>query len=250
MTFVNKTSQTIWVAAAPDHAATPLAATGWVLPAGQQRDDQHCRTTWNGRFWGRTGCVFNSAGVGPLPDRRLRRPVPVHRLRHDSRDPRRVNLDAWDGLDFYDVSMVDGSNLPMYINTTNGATPGQDQLATAASRPAAPPPSTAPARCSQGRRRRRRLRAPPARASAPTSTAAVASGRRARTATRLSGRLTTPRSSRRPSRTRTPTSTMTRRACSPAGRVQLPDHVRGDSVRLAPRAADLLPERPDYHAAR
>ena len=34
MTFVNKMSQTIWVAAAPN-PATPLAATGWVLPAGQ-----------------------------------------------------------------------------------------------------------------------------------------------------------------------------------------------------------------------
>ena len=30
------------------------------------------------------------------------------------------DLDAWDGLDFYDVSMVDGSNLPMYINVTHG----------------------------------------------------------------------------------------------------------------------------------
>jgi hypothetical protein len=29
-------------------------------------------------------------------------------------------MDAWDGLDFYDVSMVDGSNLPMYINVTRG----------------------------------------------------------------------------------------------------------------------------------
>ena len=34
-----------------------------------------------------------------------------------------VNFDAWDSLDFYDVSMVDGSNLPMWINTTSGAAP-------------------------------------------------------------------------------------------------------------------------------
>ena len=32
-----------------------------------------------------------------------------------------VNFDAWDGLDFYDVSMVDGSNLPMYIDTTSSS---------------------------------------------------------------------------------------------------------------------------------
>ena len=30
------------------------------------------------------------------------------------------DLDAWDNLDFYDVSMVDGSNLPMYINQLGG----------------------------------------------------------------------------------------------------------------------------------
>jgi hypothetical protein len=29
-------------------------------------------------------------------------------------------MNAWDGLDFYDVSMVDGSNLPMFINVTHG----------------------------------------------------------------------------------------------------------------------------------
>jgi hypothetical protein len=32
------------------------------------------------------------------------------------------DMDAFDQLDFYDVSMVDGSNLPMYINITRGAT--------------------------------------------------------------------------------------------------------------------------------
>jgi hypothetical protein len=30
------------------------------------------------------------------------------------------DMNAWDGLDFYDVSMVDGSNLPMFINVTHG----------------------------------------------------------------------------------------------------------------------------------
>jgi hypothetical protein len=30
------------------------------------------------------------------------------------------DLDARDGLDFYDVSMVDGSNLSMYINVKSG----------------------------------------------------------------------------------------------------------------------------------
>jgi len=39
---------------------------------------------------------------------------------HDPGHARRVQPDAWDSLDFYDVSMVDGANLPMYINVTKG----------------------------------------------------------------------------------------------------------------------------------
>ncbi len=117
VTFVSKVSQTIWVAASPDKAH-PLKATGWVLRPG------HSVTIivpnhWNGRFWGRTGCVFRHgrghcqtgdcagmlqcAGWGT---------VPATLAEYD--------LDAWHGLDFYDVSMVDGSNLPMYINVTHG----------------------------------------------------------------------------------------------------------------------------------
>jgi Thaumatin family len=117
VTFVNHVSQTVWVAASPD-PAHPLRATGWVLRPG------HSLTItvpnhWNGRFWGRTGCVFQHGrghcqtgdcagelqctGWGTIPTTLAE-----------------YNLDAWRGLDFYDVSMVDGSNLPMYINVTKG----------------------------------------------------------------------------------------------------------------------------------
>ena len=120
VTFVNRVTQTIWVAASPD-AAHPLAATGWVLPAGQSVSivvPDH----YNGRFWGRTGCEF-SGGRGHCQtgdcDGRFQctgyGSIPATLAEY--------NLNAWDGLDFYDVSMVDGSNLPMYINTTTGGTP-------------------------------------------------------------------------------------------------------------------------------
>jgi hypothetical protein len=119
VTFVNKVQQTIWVAASPD-SAHPLARTGWVLPAGKSVTiivPDH----WNGRFWGRTGCVFHDgygrcetgdcggrfqcAGFGAIPATLAE-----------------YDMNAWDGLDFYDVSMVDGANLPMYINITKGGT--------------------------------------------------------------------------------------------------------------------------------
>jgi hypothetical protein len=120
VTFVNKTSQTIWVAAAPD-AKHPLSATGWVLPVG------HSVTItvpdhWNSRFWGRTGCVFNASGTGHCATGDCGGRYQCTGWGTIPATLAEYNLDAWDGLDFYDVSMVDGSNLPMYINIAKGGT--------------------------------------------------------------------------------------------------------------------------------
>jgi hypothetical protein len=117
VTFVNKLTKTIWVAASPD-PAHPLRPTGWVLGPGRSVTIT-VPNHWNGRFWGRTGCVFRH-GRGHCQtgdcDGKLQctgwGAVPATLAEYD--------LDAFDGLDFYDVSMVDGSNLPMYINVTRG----------------------------------------------------------------------------------------------------------------------------------
>jgi hypothetical protein len=119
VTFVNKMSQTIWVAAAPN-PATPLAATGWVLPAGQSVTIT-TPNNLNTRFWGRTGCVFDSAGVGRCQTGDCGGLFQCKGWGTIPATLAEVNFDAWDSLDFYDVSMVDGSNLPMYINTTSSS---------------------------------------------------------------------------------------------------------------------------------
>lgn len=121
ITFVNTTSQTIWPAAQADPKA-PLAQTGWVVPPGGSVSIL-MPDNWNGRLWGRTGCVFNSSGDG-------------HCVTGDcdghfqcgsagSVSPETLaefDLDAWDGMDFYDVNL-DGFNLPMWVNHTGGTTP-------------------------------------------------------------------------------------------------------------------------------
>jgi Thaumatin family len=119
VTFVNQMSQTIWVAAAPN-SATPLAATGWVLPAGQSVTIT-TPNNLNTRFWGRTGCVFDSAGVGHCQTGDCGGLFQCKGWGTIPATLAEVNFDAWDSLDFYDVSMVDGSNLPMYINTTSSS---------------------------------------------------------------------------------------------------------------------------------
>ena len=118
VTFVNNTRQPIWVAATP---GSVTGQTGWVVTAGQSVT-VHVANNYNGRIWGRTGCQFNASGhghcqtgdCGGLFQCAGWGQIPATLAEYD--------LDAWDHLDFYDVSMVDGSNLPMYINTVGGKT--------------------------------------------------------------------------------------------------------------------------------
>jgi hypothetical protein len=126
VTFVNQMSQTIWVAAAPN-ANTPLAATGWVLPAGQSVTIT-TPNNLNTRFWGRTGCSFSSAGVGHCQTGDCGGVFQCKGWGTIPATLAEVNFDAWDGLDFYDVSMVDGSNLPMYINIAKSSGGTKDKI--------------------------------------------------------------------------------------------------------------------------
>jgi hypothetical protein len=116
-TFVNRVHQRIWVAAA-QNPAYPLPTTGWVLKPGQSLTIT-VPNHWNGRFWGRTGCKFHdgrghcqTGDCGGLFQCTGDGAIPATLAEYD--------LDAWDNLDFYDVSMVDGSNLPMYLTVTKG----------------------------------------------------------------------------------------------------------------------------------
>jgi hypothetical protein len=126
VTFVNQMSQTIWAAAAPN-ANTPLAATGWVLPAGQSVTIT-TPNNLNTRFWGRTGCVFNSAGVGHCQTGDCGGLFQCKGWGTIPATLAEVNFGAWDSLDFYDVSLVDGSNLPMYINITKSSGGTKDKI--------------------------------------------------------------------------------------------------------------------------
>jgi hypothetical protein len=126
VTFVNHMAQTIWVAAAPS-ATSPLSATGWVLPAGQ-RVTITAPNNLNTRFWGRTGCVFSSAGTGHCQTGDCGGRLQCTGWGTIPATLAEVNFDAWKGLDFYDVSMVDGSNLPMYINITKSSGGTTDKI--------------------------------------------------------------------------------------------------------------------------
>ncbi len=119
VTLVNRTRVTIWPAASPSAIG---GVSGWKLAPGATLSFR-VPGNWNGRLWGRTGCRFDAAGHGPCEtggcddDFQCRGwgSIPATLAEYD--------MDAYDHLDFYDVSMVDGSNLPMYITTVGGRTP-------------------------------------------------------------------------------------------------------------------------------
>jgi hypothetical protein len=127
VTFVNDVNQTIWVAGAEQTAQPALTTTGWVLPAGQSLNIA-VPNKWNGRFWGRTGCDFNSSGTGHCQTGDCDGKFQCTGYAVIPSTLAEFNLDAWDSLDFYDVSMVDGSNLPMYINLTSSTGGTKDPI--------------------------------------------------------------------------------------------------------------------------
>ena len=118
ITVINRTRETIWPAAWPGSVS---GTTGWTLPPGGSLSIT-VSDTWNARLWGRTGCHFDAAGRGDCQTGdcggryqcRASGQIPATLAEYD--------MDAYHHLDFYDVSMVDGSNLPMYITIAHGRT--------------------------------------------------------------------------------------------------------------------------------
>ena len=117
ITLVNGTRETIWPAAWPGSVS---GRTGWTLPAGGSVSIT-VPDRWNARLWGRSGCRFShgrghcqTGDCNGLYQCQGWGEIPATLAEYD--------MDSFDHLDFYDVSMVDGSNLPMYIRIAHGKT--------------------------------------------------------------------------------------------------------------------------------
>lgn len=120
ITFTNKCTYTVWPGTLTSAQKPQLSKTGFELPAGQS-DSVDIPSPWEGRFWGRTRCSSDSGkftcatadcgsgqvgcnGAGAVP------PATLAELR----------AEANGGQDFYDISNVDGFNVPMSIAPVGG----------------------------------------------------------------------------------------------------------------------------------
>ncbi|WP_328677441.1 thaumatin family protein [Streptomyces sp. NBC_00343] len=112
ITVVNRTPKTVWAIV----TNTAVYPQGRRLAPGQSLSVT-VANNWGGRIWGRTGCTSTAAGHCATGD--------CTSVCEGANPPTTLGeftFDAYAGMDFYDVSMVDGSNLPMYINISHTTT--------------------------------------------------------------------------------------------------------------------------------
>lgn len=119
--MVNKCSYTIWPGVLSNAGVPSLSTTGFSLQP-QQSKLLSAPTSWGGRFWGRTQCSQDPTGkfsclTGDCASGKLecagKGATPPATLAE-------FTLDGAGGLDFFDVSLVDGYNVPMMVVPQGG----------------------------------------------------------------------------------------------------------------------------------
>jgi hypothetical protein len=114
LVFINKCREPIWVGALGNPAPE---GGGFRVDAGQSSTITLPGGKWTGRFWGRTGCRFDAAGVGECDTGGC---GPRDKCGGAGGEPPatlvELTLSAGGAdPDFYDLSLVDGYNLPMAV---------------------------------------------------------------------------------------------------------------------------------------
>ncbi|XP_052184971.1 pathogenesis-related thaumatin-like protein 3.5 isoform X2 [Diospyros lotus] len=105
-------------------AGAQLSTTGFQLDSGQNLRIP-AFPGWSGRIWARTGCTFDESGIGTcltgdcggrLQCDGIGAAPPVSLFE--------ITLGTGDQMDFYDVSMVDGYNLPLVASPQTAVSGG------------------------------------------------------------------------------------------------------------------------------
>nr|CAB3495012.1 unnamed protein product [Digitaria exilis] len=129
-TIANSCAYTVWPGLLSSAGSPPLPTTGFALAPGESRA-LAAPTGWSGRLWGRTLCVSSSGnhfacatgdcGSGDVECNGGGAATPATLAE--------FTLDGSGELDFFDVSLVDGYNLPMVVSPTNTNAGGNGKCA-------------------------------------------------------------------------------------------------------------------------
>ncbi|XP_062102584.1 thaumatin-like protein 1 [Humulus lupulus] len=120
-TFVNKCDFTVWPGILASAGSPKLDSTGFELAKGTSRLFQ-APTGWSGRFWGRTGCNFDGSGQGSCVTGDCGSGQTECNGAGATPPATLAEFTLGSGSqDFYDVSLVDGYNLPMVVEGNGGS---------------------------------------------------------------------------------------------------------------------------------
>lgn len=112
-TIVNDCKETIWPAITPGEN---FNNGGFPLKSGQSIVF-NAPVGWSGRIWGRSGCKFDKNGNGSCLTGACGTSL---KCSASGAPPATLAEFTLSALDFYDVSLVDGFNLPMSVKPING----------------------------------------------------------------------------------------------------------------------------------
>ncbi|GMJ06191.1 Osmotin 34, osmotin 34 [Hibiscus trionum] len=108
----NECSYTVWAAASPGGGRRLDPFQSWTInvPAG----------TAMARIWGRTNCNFDGSGRGRCQTGDCGGLLQCQGWGAPPNTLAEYALNQFQNLDFYDISLVDGFNIPMVFGPTNG----------------------------------------------------------------------------------------------------------------------------------
>ncbi|KAJ0025468.1 hypothetical protein Pint_08227 [Pistacia integerrima] len=112
-TIINDCKEMIWPAVTPGEN---FHGGGFALKPGQSIVF-NAPVGWSGRIWGRSGCKFNKNGNGTCQTGACGTSL---ECKASGATPATLAEFTLAQLDFYDVSLVDGFNLPMSVTPING----------------------------------------------------------------------------------------------------------------------------------
>ncbi|XP_077246565.1 thaumatin-like protein 1 [Tasmannia lanceolata] len=119
-TFTNNCDYTVWPGILSNSGSPKLETTGFELPKGSSQSFQ-APTGWSGRFWGRTGCNFDNSGQGTCTTADCGSGQIECNGSGAAPPATLAEFTLGSGTqDFYDVSLVDGYNLPMVVMGSGG----------------------------------------------------------------------------------------------------------------------------------
>ncbi|CAM0948633.1 unnamed protein product [Alopecurus aequalis] len=114
ITVLNKCSYTVWPGAIP-------AGGGTKLGPGQSASFQVAAGTNSSRIWARTGCNFDASGSGSCTTGDCGGVLVCKAAGKPPASLAEFTLGLGSTQDFYDISLVDGFNVPMRFAPTSGS---------------------------------------------------------------------------------------------------------------------------------